>query len=222
MNSDADSSKFNGSRRPRPEVAVYRPGSGPLRKSSSNVENIKPGLNGPQQNPEASLVSGMRAVSLESGPELSKSPGPKGRKTEARTPKPKKDTIPPVKPKKDVAKPEEKDVPQQDLRERLLEKRGMPKSDTSSVAEVDKKDNRNGHPKKTETPPVHEQPTDKDRSKRKERGGRNRNERARNAQKAATDQNGPTNNNNQNEIKPDQQQQKQLKPVTAPQEAKSE
>ena len=41
MNADIDHSR--SSRRPRPEVAVYRPGSGPLKKSSSNVENIQPG-----------------------------------------------------------------------------------------------------------------------------------------------------------------------------------
>lgn len=40
MNADNDHSR--SSRRPRPEVAVYRPGSGPLKKSSSNVENIQP------------------------------------------------------------------------------------------------------------------------------------------------------------------------------------
>lgn len=41
MNADIDHSR--SSRRPRPEVAVYRPGSGPLKKSGSNVENIQPG-----------------------------------------------------------------------------------------------------------------------------------------------------------------------------------
>lgn len=40
MSADTESSK--SSRRPRPEVHIYRPGSGPLRKSCSNVENIKP------------------------------------------------------------------------------------------------------------------------------------------------------------------------------------
>ena len=40
MSADTEASKL--SRRPRPEVHIYRPGSGPLRKSCSNVENIKP------------------------------------------------------------------------------------------------------------------------------------------------------------------------------------
>lgn len=59
------------SRRPRPEErTIYRPGSGPLKKSSGNVENIRPassplhsstvGGDGGTQN----IVSGMRNVTL--------------------------------------------------------------------------------------------------------------------------------------------------------------
>ena len=48
MSAETENSKL--SRRPRPEVHIYRPGSGPLRKSCSNVENIKPTDGGPAAN----------------------------------------------------------------------------------------------------------------------------------------------------------------------------
>ena len=51
-----DSSYRRGGGRPRPEVQVYRPGSGPLRKSSSNVENIQPISNGAGFKPKAEVA----------------------------------------------------------------------------------------------------------------------------------------------------------------------
>ncbi|XP_057381514.1 telomerase-binding protein EST1A-like isoform X2 [Daphnia carinata] len=65
MNADIDHSR--SSRRPRPEVAVYRPGSGPLKKSSSNVENIQPGSSSQgtgRTDIEGSLASNLRNVNL--------------------------------------------------------------------------------------------------------------------------------------------------------------
>ncbi|KAI9553174.1 hypothetical protein GHT06_021068 [Daphnia sinensis] len=65
MNADIDHSR--SSRRPRPEVAVYRPGSGPLKKSSSNVENIQPasGLQSAGRTDiEGGLASNFRNVNL--------------------------------------------------------------------------------------------------------------------------------------------------------------
>ena len=69
MSSEADVNKSYSNRRPRPEVAVYRPGSGPLRKSCSNVENIKPSSNGtqhihPKSDVEGDLAAGLGAVTV--------------------------------------------------------------------------------------------------------------------------------------------------------------
>lgn len=65
MNADIDHSR--SSRRPRPEVAVYRPGSGPLKKSSSNVENIQPTSSSQgtsRSDIESGLSSSLRNVSI--------------------------------------------------------------------------------------------------------------------------------------------------------------
>ena len=65
MNADIDHSR--SSRRPIPEVAVYRPGSGPLKKSSSNVENIQPSSSSQstgRSDMESGLASHFRNVNL--------------------------------------------------------------------------------------------------------------------------------------------------------------
>lgn len=65
MNADTDHSR--SARRPRPEVAVYRPGSGPLKKSSSNVENIQPGSSSQgssRTDIEVNLATSFRTVHL--------------------------------------------------------------------------------------------------------------------------------------------------------------
>ena len=63
MSAESESSKL--SRRPRPEVHIYRPGSGPLRKSCSNVENIKPTDTGPVANyTSPDMASTHRDVSM--------------------------------------------------------------------------------------------------------------------------------------------------------------
>ncbi len=76
MNADIDHSR--SSRRPRPEVAVYRPGSGPLKKSSSNVENIQPGssLQGTGRTDiDTGLESSFRNVNLNDESKKSKDRG---------------------------------------------------------------------------------------------------------------------------------------------------
>lgn len=66
MNADIDNSR--SSRRPRPEVAVYRPGSGPLKKSTNNTENIQSSSSNRVTTPKAEtktdLVSSLRNISL--------------------------------------------------------------------------------------------------------------------------------------------------------------
>lgn len=89
MNADIDHSR--SSRRPRPEVAVYRPGSGPLKKSSSNVENIQPGSSIPgvgRSEIEGGLASNFRNINLDDDSNKSRDHGsevhpqePKSRKT---------------------------------------------------------------------------------------------------------------------------------------------
>ena len=67
MSADTDHSR--SSRRPRPEVHIYRPGSGPLKKSGSNAENILPSTSSHSSTRSDSghdLASSLRAVTLNS------------------------------------------------------------------------------------------------------------------------------------------------------------
>ena len=67
MSAETDNSR--SSRRPRPEVHIYRPGSGPLKKSGSNADNIMSGTSSHSTTTSESghdLASSLRAVTLNS------------------------------------------------------------------------------------------------------------------------------------------------------------
>lgn len=87
---DADIDNSRSSRRPRPEVAVYRPGSGPLKKSGSNVENIQPSTSShisPRGDIEGGLVTNLRNVNLGDESNRSKEKHVQVRGREQRPPK---------------------------------------------------------------------------------------------------------------------------------------
>lgn len=66
MSADIDHSR--SSRRPRPEVAVYRPGSGPLKKSTNNAENIQSSSSNritSKVDDKNDLVSSLRNVTID-------------------------------------------------------------------------------------------------------------------------------------------------------------